>query len=167
MQSRMYCQVSISSSLCCHLIRGLTAPAPQIPPFVGSNHALHILLEEIHLSPDCLVSLFIKSVLLVSFSFSPLLFLLFELHLFPPIIQLSLPSFSLYRFMLASYTPQFLSSHSSLQKHFPCLLQMSSQRSGEKRCMSARGKNKGPPCWTSGSQHKFLASGRFNTTHGI
>lgn len=66
LHSRMYCQVSLSSSVCHHLIMGLTPPVPQFPPRVGSKHALYILLEKLHLSPDCQVSLFKKFVLLVS-----------------------------------------------------------------------------------------------------
>lgn len=46
LQSRMKCQVSISSSLCHNLLMGLTPPASQIPSCVGSTHALYTLLQK-------------------------------------------------------------------------------------------------------------------------
>lgn len=60
LQSSMKCQMSISSSLCHHLIMGLTPPASQIPSCVGSHHALYTLLQKLHLSSNWPVSLFYK-----------------------------------------------------------------------------------------------------------
>lgn len=110
---------------------GFDPRTPQIPPCVGSNHALYIPLEETHLSPDCPVSLFKQSVLLVSFSFSPLLLLPFELHSFPLIIQLSLPFFFTMVFYVSILYPSsvFVSSFLSPEA---VPLQMSSQRGRER-----------------------------------
>lgn len=131
------CQVSISSSLCHHLITGLTPPASQVPSCVGSNHALYTLLKKIHLSPDRPVSLFIKSVLLVSFSFCPLLFLPFDLHSFPPIIQLSLPFFFTTPFYISILCPSFFVSSLLFPEAVPLLPASVVSEGWGKRCTSA------------------------------
>lgn len=131
------CQVSISSSLCHHLITGLTLPASQVPSCVGSNHALYTLLKKIHLSPDRPVSLFIKSVLLVSFSFCPLLFLPFDLHSFPPIIQLSLPFFFTTPFYISILCPSFFVSSLLFPEAVPLLPASVVSEGWGKRCTSA------------------------------
>ena len=140
----MYCQVSISSSLCHHLVMGLTPPAPQILPRVGSC-SVHTVRKNTFVSRLSSFP-FIKSVLLVSFSFFPLLFLPFELHSFPPIIQLSLPSFFTIVFYVSIPYPSSVFVSSLLSPEAVPLPPASviSERWG-KTCMSARGKNKDDP----------------------
>lgn len=137
LQSRMNCQVSTSSSLCHHLKMSLTPLASPIPSCVGPNHALYTLLPKIHLSPDRPVSLFIKSVLLVSFSFCPLLFLPFELHSFPPIIHLSIPFFFTIPFYISILCPSFFVSLLLFPEAVPLLPASVVSEGWAKRCPSA------------------------------
>lgn len=127
----------LSSSLCHHLIMSLTPLASPIPSCVGPNHALYTLLPKIHLSPDWPVSLFIKSVLLVSFSFCPLLFLPFELHSFPPIIHLSVPFFFTIPFYISILCPSFFVSLLLFPEAVPLLPASVVSEGWGKRCPSA------------------------------
>lgn len=99
-------------------------------------------LKKIHLSSDWPVSLFVKSVLLVSFSFCPLLFLPFELHWFPPIIQLSLPFFFTIAFYVSILCPSFFVSSLLFPEAVPLLPASVISQGWTKTSTSAINKNK-------------------------